>query len=615
MKIPAKLAIAGGVLLVGILVVSGLRIVAKTESQKTGTQGGNNAESTGAPASGQAPQAGSQFPAPPKGASTPKKQKPLSLNLQKPDALIVTQSLAQFPRDIVTIPLLKDLLTEDFFYYYEQNEGGLSLRGTLRRIAYEHQLSFGDEVLDYIFSAPAKVAFWKGRDGKLGHFMLVMDRGPLVQAIELISRAVLSDKQLSLKGECKSPAGGAIPVYELQFAHKRSLFFTSIGSYLAVFSDAEMLLAENDASSKASIQAFLEAPDPSEAFLRRFESGKITAKHSVAVAAGYLTFGYQRFFPAFEAFRFEYAENGWTASVLLNQEVSKAPDLWTAAPTGAALCVALPVAPGTLTGILSKIAPADELKTVLDSVESPAAVCWYNQSRIFNPLVLVKMKEGPPMDAQLKEIFEKSIGAHEAGIEKDESQDEEQADQNAEKPQEQPAKKESRDQPAEAKKSYFPPFEVHETQSPQGVMWRREVSSIDGKYDSAESPDAERMWSKRFFKVTLARWKDILIFSPDDTLVDNAIAALDKKYPAVFDSIPSKANLSLIVFPSDLGELVRSEVLKSLPEDQEPVFRSNVTRVLMPVLENLKSYPGYGLWTPQGSKGWESLRWQPLDSH
>ena len=627
MKIPAKLAIAGGVLLVGILVVSGLRIALRPQSQNTGTEGGNTAKQSGR-------------------ASVAKSPKPLNLNLQKPDALIVTQCLSKFPKDVATIPLLKSLLTEDLFYYYEENEGGLTLRGTLRRIAYEHQLNIGDDVVDYIFSAPARLAFWKGRDGKLDHFMLIMDRGPLVQALELLSRAVLNDQQISLKGKIQLPAGNELPVYELKFAHNRSLFFTSIGSYLTVFSDAQMLLTDNGAR-KDSIRAFLEASDPSEAFLRRFESEKITARHSVALAASYLSFGYQRFFPAFEAFRFEYGEAGWTASVLLNREIPKASALWTAAPTGAALCAALPLTPETLTGIMSKLAPSDELKAVAASLESPAAVCWYGQSRLFTPLVLAKMKEGPPMDTLLKKLFEKSIGAHEAGIAipeedkegespdgnatetpdekagEDNAQDEKPSDEKAEEDNtqdEKPSDEKAGEQPAkgksEAKKNPPPPpLEVHETQLPMGVVWRREVSSISGKYDKAESPDAEQMWSKRFFKVTLARWKDILIFSPDDSLVDNAIAALDKKYPAVSDSIPLNENLSLLVFPGDLGELVRSEVLKSLPEDREPVFRSNVTRVLMPVLDNLKSYPAYGLWTPQGSKGWEPLRWQPLDAH
>lgn len=604
MKIFPKLAIAGGVLLVGILVVLSLRIGMGREDKRAGEETGTASEAPGGAANVGTESVSTQQPEKP---PAPKKPKPLEFDLQRPDALIVTESLARLPKDVVTLPLFKDLLTEDFFYYYEQNEGGLSLRGTLRRIAYEHELGIGDEVIDYIFNAPARLGFWKGRDGKLGHFMLVMDRGPVVQALELASKVVLNDKQLSLKGELKLPSGSSLPVYELKFAYKRSLFFTSLGDHLLVFSDPEMLLGESPAQ-KTSLDAFLEASDPTELFLKRFDLGKTEAKDSVAVAVSYFSFGYQRFFPALEAFRFDYGDSGWQASVLLNRQLSEASGLWAAAPTGAAACAALPIEPQTLTGVLGKIASPEEVKSLVDSVESPATICWYRQSRLFTPLVILKMKEGSKIDGLLKEMFEKSIGAHEAGIQVAEEVKKDQAEGQS---QEEAAKEAE----VKSKKSYFPPFEVEEAQLPEGAVWRREVSSINGKYEETESPNADKMWSKRYFKVTLARFKDFLLFSPDDTLVDNAVSSLDKKYPALSDSIPPKADLSLVVFPSDLGELLRAEVLKSLPESSEPVFRSNVTRGLMPVLDKLESYPAYGLWTPQGGKGWEPLVWQPLESH
>ena len=64
-----------------------------------------------------------------------------------PDAVIVTQSLAQLPKDVLAHPWLKDVLTEDFINYYEDNEGAMGLRGALRRIAYEHQATVMDAVL------------------------------------------------------------------------------------------------------------------------------------------------------------------------------------------------------------------------------------------------------------------------------------------------------------------------------------------------------------------------------------------------------------------------------------------------------------------------------------
>src|SRR5664279_5446982 len=66
----------------------------------------------------------------------------LKLDLSRPDALIRTQSLSSLPRDLLTIPLARDVLREDFLFYYEQTEDRLGLKGTLRRIAYEHELGW-----------------------------------------------------------------------------------------------------------------------------------------------------------------------------------------------------------------------------------------------------------------------------------------------------------------------------------------------------------------------------------------------------------------------------------------------------------------------------------------
>jgi len=43
----------------------------------------------------------------------------VQLDLTYPDALIDSQSLSQLPRDVLRVPLLRDVLTEDFVAYYE----------------------------------------------------------------------------------------------------------------------------------------------------------------------------------------------------------------------------------------------------------------------------------------------------------------------------------------------------------------------------------------------------------------------------------------------------------------------------------------------------------------
>ena len=58
------------------------------------------------------------------------------IRLARPDAMIVSSSLRDLPHDLLSVPLLKSVLTEDFVFYYEERDTLLGLKGTLRRIAY-----------------------------------------------------------------------------------------------------------------------------------------------------------------------------------------------------------------------------------------------------------------------------------------------------------------------------------------------------------------------------------------------------------------------------------------------------------------------------------------------
>src|SRR5580765_1208177 len=89
------------------------------------------------------------------------------LDLALPDVMIRTNSLARLPRDLLRVPLFKDVLSEDFVFYYQQNEGRLSLSGTLRRLAYEHELDSGDWLIRMVIDEPAEVLLWKGPNGRL----------------------------------------------------------------------------------------------------------------------------------------------------------------------------------------------------------------------------------------------------------------------------------------------------------------------------------------------------------------------------------------------------------------------------------------------------------------
>jgi uncharacterized protein YfaA (DUF2138 family) len=532
-------------------------------------------------------------------STTPNPPPPyLPLDLPRPDALIVTQSLSQLPRDLLKAPLLKDLLSEDFVFYYEQTEDRLNLAGTLRRIAYEHELNFGDEILAYLFNTAAHVALWKGHDGSLKHYLMLIDRGGLVKALETLSKVVLNDEQLKLRSDLTLADGAKLTVYELKYGFRRSLFFADYRGYLLAFSDARLLLPEEPAK-KAEVEKFLAQVKPYQVFRERFKLGDDPHTHTLAISAEYLSFGYQRFFPAIEGLRFDFAPDYWTAAALLTGDLPDMGALWRITPTAPALCVALPVDTATLTEIMRQIAPGEAEQQLLQTLIPPAAICWYRRSRLFTPLVLIKTAKTDI--ALLKTLFEKTVGDLEAGI-----------------PAPTPVQAEMTEPanpaptPQRPRKSYHPPFAVSEQNCPDGMIWRREVSSRYGRYDAKTSPVAEQMRSSRFFAVTLAYCEQTLLFSPDDALVNNAVAVLARTYPALSDSLPSSRNVAAVIVPESLTELLTAELLESLPDAQEPVFRASVSRYLLPQLEKVKKFPPYALQLSASQVGWAPIQWQTL---
>ena len=64
----------------------------------------------------------------------------LMVDLAAPDAVIASASLSKLPRDLLKVPVLRDVLTEDLVFYYEQHEDRLGLAGAVKRIAWEHNL-------------------------------------------------------------------------------------------------------------------------------------------------------------------------------------------------------------------------------------------------------------------------------------------------------------------------------------------------------------------------------------------------------------------------------------------------------------------------------------------
>lgn len=476
-----------------------------------------------------------------------------------PDAVIVTQSLAQLPKDVLAHPWLKDVLTEDFINYYEDNEGAMGLRGALRRIAYEHQATVMDAVLTQLLNTPAEIAFWKAQDGKLSRFLMTVPSSGLLQAIELLAKIAANDAQLTQVDEIALKDGAAAPVYQLSYVGARTLFVVPAPSLTYIFSDRGIALPEN-AESAASIGMFSQM----------FGLKNTQARHAILLNVRYVSFGYQQFFPVLKAFSFSFQDGLWKMGALTAQQGNQQPNaapLWKIMPHRPALAVAVPVAPLSLENILTSMLPEDAAPAaeLLKDVASPAVIGWYPDSKLYAPLFIIHAPKLATQADALRGLFEKSVGKIEE------------------------------DRPVNKGKGSF--FWLTQANSKYGIHLDEQVSKT------------------RFFTVGLAYHQGYVIFSPDHRLVENALAALNKTYPAVADSLPkAQKNAALILEPDGLTRILTAAIEESLPVSQEPLFRDSVTKYLYPRFDILRAFPTAIMTMPvfyaveQGV--WQDVSWQ-----
>lgn len=84
----------------------------------------------------------------------------LQIDLNEPDLFLDSDSLSQLPKDLLTIPFLHDVLSEDFVFYYQNHADRLGIEGSIRRIVYEHDLTLKDKLFSSLLDQPAQAALW-----------------------------------------------------------------------------------------------------------------------------------------------------------------------------------------------------------------------------------------------------------------------------------------------------------------------------------------------------------------------------------------------------------------------------------------------------------------------
>ncbi|WLH62311.1 DUF2138 domain-containing protein [Pseudomonas sp. FP2300] len=509
------------------------------------------------------------------------------LGLSRPDGLLEAHSLSQLPKDLLAVPFLKATLTEDFVFYYEAHADRLGLIGSLRRIIYEHDLKLQDSLIEELFDQPADVALWRGADGRLKDFLLVMDRGGLAKVLEPLAKVALDDTQLSKLSDLKV-GGDDVALYQLSYNASKSLLFASHGDKLVVLSNPTKLYdpasgaaVERGSVSTTALAALLNGDKLfPEAFGLPPKAPEV--KQRISVNASVLAMGYQRFIPNFAGLRFDMDDKGWH-SFLAMDELENQPDfdfkpIWQAMPMGASACVALPLAAEQQKPLLVKLGANEKAaQAMVDHVAGAAGLCWYADSRLYTPLLVASLNEDDgKLDADLGNLFGSMVGAYENNV-------------------------------AEHA------FPVVEKQQGSTHQWLRQVSSNFGPYLAKEAEQPDAITGKAFLRVSLARHGSTLLFSLDDKLVDKALGTLDKRFPPMADVVPKDLLMPVYFGPDSIAQLMQRETLDSLPQDMEPVFYNAAQTYLIPKLRTLGGYGKYALTLPEGSEPDGHWQWLPLE--
>lgn len=504
----------------------------------------------------------------------------LQLDLHKPDALIESQHLARLPRDLLKVPVLHDLLSEDFVFYYEGNADRLGVVGTLRRIAYEHKLEWRDELVAEVLDDSAQIALWRGSDGKLAHALLRLRLGAMAQMGKALAEIAASDAQLQRVAVIRG-AGEAVPVYRLRYGWERALLLASVDDQLLVFTSPGLLEADGEAAGKlgkAQVEQLDELLRGKPVFAPRFALSELRSEHRVSVSTDYLAMGYGRLVPQWGAVRAEFDGEQWSAFMAVQDLDASAVEftpLWSAMPDSPAACVAVPVSQEALKAVLGKLSLAQSFPPSLAAqLGGPAALCWYADSRLHTPLLVTRLHAEKADDAALGEAFGQMIGTPEPSY----------GDQ---------------------------PFAVEVSQQDGQTHWLRRVTSLWGVHAAEEADNADNLEGRRYFDVGLARHGEMLLFSLDDRLVTQAIATLDRRYPPLAERLPDGVVPGLVA-PQRLAALIEAEVLNSLPGDVESIFRNAAEAHLLPKLRAMGTHPTVAMRLPAEVAEDSDAQWVPV---
>ena len=513
------------------------------------------------------------------------------VDLSAPQAYVITSALSRLPRDLVKAPVLKDVLTQDLVFYYEDHEDKLGLRGALKRIAYEHDTTLTDKLIATALDEPAEVALWTDDKGAPRYWLIAMTRGVLARAIQGAAAVAADDQQLSILGTVRAN-NADVTVYALTLSPRRTLVLASQGARVVVLSDPGLLFlkaGEADPESLKVVAALLSDNPKTEAvYQQRFGVGDPGKGHTLVADARLMSLGYQQFLPGYRALRVDLAAGGASVSTRLRVTDAQAlpaahAPMWSALPVDPAACTLLPAQWTQIDSVLTEApgfapteAQAKALKHFEANLDGPAAVCWYARSQLHTPVFIAHTKDtGADSTVALDALAQ-----------------------------------------------WFARSPVVSAKPPVAT-----ALTVLGITDGAKPDTLHRRWQqevvapwgphvmnkKASYKPTLAREGQWIVYSPDDALVGLTLDALAKRYPSLEDTLPATGATLAVLAPKQLADLAQQEAFRVLEPEQEALYQAARGRLLprLAALSKLPTARAVANGAPDAN-GWVAVDWQPL---
>ncbi len=310
------------------------------------------------------------------------------INLGTPDVWLHSQNLALLPHDLLQVPILKSLLTEDFLYFYQQDVDWLSLQGALRRISFEHDLKWSDDLLKDVASAPTDVYLWRDGTHALRYWAVSIQRDYLLTlAQQLAQLKWATDKQVTEVGRIDVD-GDSVPLLKISLSSTRSIMLVAHGRRLVLFSDSSMLSRDQgklDPHADSFVQALL-AKDPAQrsTLISGTQAPHMTIEQpqTIWMSNRFFALGYGALIPDIQALRFDYDGKQWTGKAN-TRHVTPDPEIWRQIPAYAALCSSTSIDWTQVESVLQAAsAPLEQLikSKTLESLSPTGAVCWYAEA-------------------------------------------------------------------------------------------------------------------------------------------------------------------------------------------------------------------------------------------